>query len=214
MTEAVKTLTSPRNTSREHKELFAGRIKRDSENFQKIKSWFDSHSPFDVRDHLEALDLGLVDELNQVTCDCSESIGASIQTLMNGMAYTEVSIKRSNQLKNLQGIYSNIKVNNENISVGLLTLFLRLSVIIEKKSEKEIEDYFYYEVTSSLMSLFKDGIGNEVKKITQQSQFYLCRMLLIYLELPMVALFYTAAIGTKVKYLITFLTSNSISKLF
>ena len=99
-----------------------------------------------------------------MTCDCSESIGASIQKQRNGVAYTEVSFKRSNQLKNLQGFYSNIKVNNENISVDPLTLFLRLSVIFEKKPEKEIEDYFYYKLTSFPMSLFKDGLMRRAQK--------------------------------------------------
>ena len=164
MTEAINSLTSPRNSSKEHKELCAGRIRRDSEDFQKIKSWFDSHNPFDVREQLEALDSGLVDEFNQVTCDCSESIGASILAQMNDMTYTEVSFKRSNQLKNLQGLYSNIKVNNQNISVDPLTLFLRLSIIVEKKPEKEIEDYFYYELTSFPMSLFKDGLMRSAQK--------------------------------------------------
>jgi hypothetical protein len=164
MTEAVNSLTTPSNKSSEHKELSAGRIKRDSEDFQKIKSWFNSHSPFDVRDHLVALDSGLVDENHQVTCDRAESIGASIHVQINGKTYTDVSFKRSNQLINLQALYSNIKVNTENISVDPLTLFLRLAVIVEKKPEKEIEDYFYYELTSFPMSLFKDGVMRSAQK--------------------------------------------------
>ena len=45
-----------------------------------------------------------------------------------------------------------------------LTLFLRLLVVVERKSENEIADYFNYESTPYPMSIFKNGKMCSTKK--------------------------------------------------
>ena len=165
MTQALNTFTSlseKKNTS--HKELSPGRIKRDTEDFGNIKAWFSSHNPFAVVDHLVGLDSGLIDVDFNVTCDKAETIGASIHEEMAGKTYTEVSFKRSRQITNLQSLSSSVKIDNENVSIDPMTLFLRLAFIIEKKPEKEIEEYFYYELTPFPLSLFKDGVMRPSQK--------------------------------------------------
>ncbi|CAK8673814.1 unnamed protein product [Clavelina lepadiformis] len=78
VTDALSTVTSLSNSDDKHKEAFAGRIKRDNDDFEKVQTWFRSHNPFKVGVQLMALDSGLVDDNNSVTCDRAEEIGASI----------------------------------------------------------------------------------------------------------------------------------------
>ena len=64
--------------------------------------------------------------------------------------------------KYLCGLYSNVKINQEDVAIDPLTLFLRLVVVGEGKPESEIADYFHYEL--SPLSLFKDGVMRTAQK--------------------------------------------------
>ena len=50
-------------------------------------------------------------------------------------------------------------MEKENVTIDPLTLFLRLLVVVERKPENEIANYFNYELTPYPMTLFKNG-GN------------------------------------------------------
>ena len=50
------------------------------------------------------------------------------------------------------------------MTIDPLALFLRLLVVVERKSENEIADYFNYELTPYAMSIFKDGKMCSTKK--------------------------------------------------
>ena len=56
-----KLLTS-KSDNKLHKELFSARIKRDSDDFSKIKSWFEDHGSFKAEPQLIALESGLTDD--------------------------------------------------------------------------------------------------------------------------------------------------------
>ena len=105
-----------------------------------------------------ALDSGLVDVKESLSCDKSEEVGEKIQKEMTGMPFGEVSLKQKNQVTTLQSLHSTIKVGKDKVTIDPLTLFLRLIVIVQKKPDEEITDYFRYELSPFPLSLFKDGI--------------------------------------------------------
>lgn len=120
-------------------------------------------NPFTFGEELTALDTGLIDKDHRVTCDKAEEIGSTIQKEMEGKIYTNCSIKRSSQITTLC-LYACINVGSEKVTIDPLTLFLRLMVILERKPEREIVDYFNYELTPYPMLLFKDGVMRPAKK--------------------------------------------------
>ena len=99
-----------------------------------------------------------------MTCDKTEEVGAAVHKKLHGKSYAECSFKRNKQMTNLQSLYSNINVGAERISIDPLTLFLLLIVLVERKPEKEIADYFNYELSPYPMSLFKDGVMRTAQK--------------------------------------------------
>ena len=62
-----KLLTS-KSDNKLHKELFSARLKRDSDDFSKTKSWFEDHGSFKAEPQLIALKTGLTDD-SMVTDD-------------------------------------------------------------------------------------------------------------------------------------------------
>ena len=84
--------------AKKHKELFAARVKRDQNDFIKLKSLFDDHNPMEVGENLVALDTGLCDDKGAVSCDKAEDIGSSIHTEMTGKTFANFSFKRKKQI--------------------------------------------------------------------------------------------------------------------
>ena len=62
----LNEITSNSDDSQTHKEMQPRRIKSGNTDFDKIQSWFRSHSPFIYGEHLVCLDSGLVDKKKQV----------------------------------------------------------------------------------------------------------------------------------------------------
>ena len=110
-----------------------------------IKVWFQSHNPFTMGEELVALDTGLVDVGHSLMCDKADEVGGDIQKEMDGQAYTDYSIKRSKQISTLKSLYSSVNIGTEKITIDPLTLFLRLVVLVERKPDNEIVNYFRYE---------------------------------------------------------------------
>ena len=62
MTNAVNSFANPLNPEKNiHKELFAAKVKRDHDNYTKLKSWFEDHNPFEAGEGLVAIDTCLTD---------------------------------------------------------------------------------------------------------------------------------------------------------
>lgn len=169
VSEALASLITLTKGSDQHKELFSARTKVDFADYEKIKSWFKEHNPFESGSQLISLDSGLVDEKDIVTCDKSEELGALIQKDLDGKTFAKVSFKKKNQICTLQRLYSAIKVGSDSVTIDSLTLFLRLVVVIERKPEDEITEYFKYELSPYPMSLFKDGIMRSAQKAKLKS---------------------------------------------
>ena len=160
VSEAVDEITSvdkyKTKSAELQKEISQGRIRWD-EDFQKILTWFRSHNPFETSNKLVCLDTGLADECGMVTCDQADAIGAMIQKELHEKPFTDCSFKRTNQIKNLQSLYSSISIEKDEISIDPLMLFLRLAVAIQRKPGTEIDSYFYYDLTPYPTSLFAGG---------------------------------------------------------
>ena len=124
-------------STEKHIEMSQGHIQRDSDDFQKILTWFRSPDPFKTSDKMVCLDTGLVDERNVVTSDQADEIGSMIQRNLDGKSFTDCSFKRKDQITNLQSLYSSISIDKDVVSIDPLTLFLRLLVSIESKPETE-----------------------------------------------------------------------------
>ena len=95
-------LLTSKSDNNEHKELFSARIKRDYDDFSKIKSWFEDHSRFEAGPQLIALEFDLTDDKNLVTCDRTEKIGASIQKDVYGNPFSNICFKMKKQIITLQ----------------------------------------------------------------------------------------------------------------
>lgn len=116
-----------------------------------------------------ALDSGLVDVNDVLTCDKPEEVGVAIHKEMDNQCYGEVKLKKSNQVTTLQSLYSTVSAGSEKLTIDPLTLFLRLIVLIERKPEEEIVNYFEYELSPYPMSLFKDGVMRTAQKSALKS---------------------------------------------
>ena len=160
--EIAESITSfvneKKSESKEHKELYAARVKRDHADYLKLKSWFVDLNPFKAGENLVALDTGLSDVKSIVTCDRAEEIGQSIQIEITGKSFATCLFKRKNQATTLQMLYSSMKIGDEKVTINPLTLFLRLVVMVERKPDQEVINYFEYELCPYPMSIFKDGV--------------------------------------------------------
>ena len=120
VTNARNIVSFLSNSEVKHEETFASRVKRDSDDFEKVLTWFRAHNPFELGPNLIALASGLVDDKNCLNCGRAEEIGTGIQAL--------------------QSLHSNVKINEEDVVIDPLTLLLRLVVVVEKRRESEIAD--------------------------------------------------------------------------
>ena len=141
VTDAVSSILTEK-CQEQHKESFPARVKRDFEDFQVIQSWFNNHNPFTAGKQLIALDTGAADSENHATCNQAEEIGASIQKSLDGQTFSNCKFKRKDHISSQKSPYSSIQVEKENVTIDPLTLFLRLLVFIERKTENEIPNYF------------------------------------------------------------------------
>ena len=158
ISDAVDQLLTSTSCSNKHKEQSESRSHRDASDYEKLLDWFRARNPFETGQHLMALDSGISDESNCVTCDEAESIGRLLQQKLDNVVFTNCSFSRKEQVKNLLFLYSKIRIDKQDEPVNPLTLFLRLAFAIERREEKEMESYFHFELTPYPTSLFKAGV--------------------------------------------------------
>ena len=173
VSNAVEELMSLGSFNSQHKQLASAYVERDNNDFLEILTWFRNHYPFTTSEKLVCLDSGFIDENNTVNCDKAELIGARIQKSLNNQTFASCSFKRKEQITNLQSLYSSITIDKERVAIDPLTLFLRLVVLVDRKSEVEIENCFYYELTPYPTALFKDGVMRTAKNKSTLKDFLL-----------------------------------------
>ena len=90
--------------SKHHVDLGPSRLTQDHTDWKRFKDWLTARSPFTFEDsNLHSLSTGFIsiageDEINS---DNSERIGANIRAGMDGKSFTEVRLKRKDQVKPL-----------------------------------------------------------------------------------------------------------------
>ena len=109
VTNVLNTVSLLSNSDDNYKKSFAGRIKRDNDDFEKVQTWFRSHNSFKVGVQHVDLDSGLFVDNNSVTCDRSEEIWASIQAEHDVETFARCSFKRKEQIRFIQTLYTCVK---------------------------------------------------------------------------------------------------------
>jgi len=144
-------------TSEQHVDLGPSRMKRDLSDWTKFHDWLSNRNPFAYNDqNLHSLSSGFISILgeDEVNCERAEEIGSKAQEMMNNLKFTDVTIKRKNQIKPLDTLSNTVKISQEKVYINSLTLFTRL-VAVAKKDRNE-ERYFRFALTTEPMSLFKE----------------------------------------------------------
>ena len=82
--------------------------------------------------------------------------------------YSKVSITKASfrwkyQITTLHSLYSSISIESKEVLIDPLTLFFRLTVVVDRKPENKTDDYFSYELSPYL--LFKDGAMRPAAKL-------------------------------------------------
>ena len=82
-------------------------------------------------------------------------MGTLAQKGLDGINFDSCSFKRKDKIINLQSLYLSVITEKEEVAIDPLTFFLCLALVVKRKSEAEMENYFYYELTSYPTPLFR-----------------------------------------------------------
>ena len=85
-----------------------------------------------------------------------QEIGKIINEELDGILFSNSSIKRKEQIKSLEELKVGVKFDKETIFVDPSVLFSVLLLMIER--ELRMIEYFHYELTPVPTSLFEDGM--------------------------------------------------------
>jgi len=97
-------------------------MERDVKDTMNVLEWFSTHAPFDVRDsQLRGIASGYIASTNSGTnCDIADEIGESIMSKMDEVTFTEVVLRKVNQMKSLDML--NQKMKNIRRKLFLITM--------------------------------------------------------------------------------------------
>jgi hypothetical protein len=148
----------------QHADVSTSRASRDFADIMKIVEWFEANNPFDTFNRsLRSLSNGVsAAENDPVNCDKAEDIGASIMQRMNGLPYSEVSIKKADKVVTLSQIGTVSAPRSKQVNIDATVLFSRLVVIMSRCTD--IASYFSFELTALPTSLFKDSFMRKADK--------------------------------------------------
>ena len=161
MTELTK---NKHKTSEQHVDLGASRMKRDSDDLQKLVEWLYPRDPiFEDEIFLKSISSGLTaKDSDQINCDEPELIDKKIQDQLDGVAFTAASIKRRDQVRTLERLNVGITVDEEKVQANLMVLFTRLLVLAERSEDRRV--CFDHELTPTPTSLFENGLMRKPNK--------------------------------------------------
>lgn len=152
-------------TCEQHTDARDSRIIRDNKDVHKLVDWFKSHDPFTVSEFVISISTGILGD-ETINCHKAFEIGNSSMNSIVGTNFEQVKFVRKNRVMPIRGLQSKIKISNEEIVVNPDTLFRRIAML--KKSDKELMEYFEYELAPYPLSLF-DETG---MRKTPKSVFY------------------------------------------
>ena len=154
------------NSSEQHAEMGFSRRVSDFSDFKKFKVWFEHRNPFSFADsNLYSLSTGVIsiNGQDEVNCENAEIIGRKIHEGLDKVTYPDAKIRKCDQLKSLGSLQNSLKVSDKSsICVNPTILFTRLAAIAQR--EDEVECCFEFELSTSPLSLFKNGLMRKPDK--------------------------------------------------
>lgn len=162
---AMQSLTKMElDISSDHVDMSKSRIRRDIIDVAKFVDWFKTFDPFSQSDnHLRSLSSGVTaTEGDGINCDRVEQVGTNIQQQIDGLAFTDIQLRKKNQVKTLVQLQKGITVNNKKLFVHSTVLFDRLILLAARNSDTGVP--FAYELTALPASLFKESVMRKPDK--------------------------------------------------
>jgi hypothetical protein len=117
-----------------HKESGSSRIQRDNNDMKKMLTWFENHNPFHVADgRLRNLWTGIAaGDTDQIDCDSAMDIGCKIMEKLDGLPFTDIILKKCDQVTTLSTLTSRLSIGTKNLNVDANVLFNRLLIIMSR----------------------------------------------------------------------------------
>jgi len=140
-----------------HDDLGKSRRSRDFQDLNKILEFFAINNPFEVQDgRLHNIATGLVaSDTDGINCDSADDVGLQIMQSMDGKAFTDVVLRRTQQVVTMSRLNMRVKINGTDTAIDPHILFTRLVLIMQTCGD--IERCFEYELTPMPTALYKDG---------------------------------------------------------
>ena len=149
------------STSDQHVDARDSRIKRDTEDILKIKSWFDCHETFPYQDSIMSISTGVTGG-NNINCHNAFEVGKAGLEEIAGTNFHKVSFKRKNRVLSLKSVNSSLKIQEEIVPIDPMFIFQRICVA--RKSDDELKDYMRYELAPYPTSMFYEGVFRKTDK--------------------------------------------------
>ena len=89
-------------------------------------------------------------------------LGRLIHQKIDNVTFTVAKMKRSDQIKPLAFLFSNVKLGKSMVYFNPLTLFTRLIAMVQR--EDNMEKFFDYEMSVYPLSIFKNGMMRKPDK--------------------------------------------------
>ena len=100
-------------------EITESRKNRDWVDLKKVLSWYNSHEPFDTdEEHLKCFSAGLTDIDNVLNCDTADEVGSKIHQKIDNKNFSDITLKRADQVKTSQELNKPIKVGDNLIHIN------------------------------------------------------------------------------------------------
>ncbi|KYN23238.1 hypothetical protein ALC57_04348 [Trachymyrmex cornetzi] len=157
--------TSEQHKSDTHDDGGSTRVKKDNDDFIKLKAWLYDNSPFSTTEQLLSLKTGVIGD-SKINCHKAFEIGTRAVQSMFGHKLSNIKIDRKYRVQPLSIMTSKLKANNKDIAVDPTLVFQRISLM--KKDEEELKGFFQYELAPYPLSIFNE---NGMRKNTK-SDFY------------------------------------------
>ena len=102
-------------TSEQHADISKSRIEQDFKDICMMVLWLKLHNPFDIGDTtLHSISSGLTASPGgDINCDKAEEVGLAIQMSMDGLEFSQASLKRKDQVKTLAALKNGVKIGND-----------------------------------------------------------------------------------------------------
>ena len=136
-------------------ELRESRQVRDDHDLNAIKSWLESHSPFEreTDKRLICLASGIASD-STINCDSALELGLAEYQMTVWQNISDLKLKLKNKLNPMTLLSGSMKVREEVVPVNPKQLFMRILCVLP--TSEDFEKYMKYEFTAKPPSLF-DG---------------------------------------------------------